>query len=314
MNPQPQSPRLPADTPPSLSPSDFRLLMPWRVRWSEIDAQQVVFNGHYLSYFDTALSAWWRALALPYAQTMGPLGLDVFMRACQLDYRAPARLDDTLQVGLRLAGAGRTSLRFQGAVFRQGQNLVQAEFTHVVADARLRQSREVPEPLLQVMRGFEAGQAMSALQCGGWGELGEMAGAVRQQVFVQEQGIPAELEWDALDAQAEHAVLTNRLGLAVATGRLLWSGMGPLGAGLGLQEGEGKIGRMAVLHALRGGALGRAVLHGLMARAGQLGLQSVCLHAQLSAEGFYAREGFERWGEPFVEVHVPHVKMRRLLG
>jgi YbgC/YbaW family acyl-CoA thioester hydrolase len=306
----------PTTTPPArrdLAPADFRLRMPWRVRWSEIDAQQVVFNGHYFSYFDAALSAWWRAMALPYAHTLSPLGLDVFMRACELDYRAPARLDDQLEVGLRLAGSGRRSLRLEGGVFRQGQLLVQAAFTHVVVQARLRQAHEVPGALLEAMQAFEAGLPMTHLQAGAWAELGTAAAAVRQAVFVQEQGIPAELEWDALDNEATHAVVFNRMGLPVATGRLLWPGMGPLGEGLGLPQGEGKIGRMAVHHALRGGALGRAVLQALMAQAAGQGLRSVCLHAQQSAEGFYAREGFERVGEPFMEVKVPHVKMRRCL-
>ena len=82
--------------------SEFRLLQPLRVRWSEIDAQQIVFNGHYLAYFDVAMSAWWRSLCLPYGATMEPMGLDMFMRACQLDFRAPARLNDLLTVGLKL--------------------------------------------------------------------------------------------------------------------------------------------------------------------------------------------------------------------
>ncbi len=54
--------------------SDFRFLDRLRVRWAEIDAQQIVFNGHYLAYFDTAMAGYWRSLAMPYHQTMAAAG------------------------------------------------------------------------------------------------------------------------------------------------------------------------------------------------------------------------------------------------
>ena len=103
---------------------DFRFFDRLRVRWAEIDAQKIVFNGHYLMYFDTAMTAYWRALALPYAETMESLGGDLYVRKATLEYHASARQDDVLDIGMRCARIGTSSILFAGAVFRQGQLLV----------------------------------------------------------------------------------------------------------------------------------------------------------------------------------------------
>jgi YbgC/YbaW family acyl-CoA thioester hydrolase len=71
--------------------SDFRFADPLRVRWAEVDMQKVVFNGHYLMYVDTAMGNYWRALALPYEQTLAALDGDLFVRKSTLEYLAPAR-------------------------------------------------------------------------------------------------------------------------------------------------------------------------------------------------------------------------------
>src|SRR6476620_11110148 len=90
--------------------SDFRFFERLRVRWAEIDAQQIVFNGHYLMYFDTAVAAYWRALAMPYAQTMERLGGDLYVRKATLEYLASARYDDVLEIGMRCARIGTSSI------------------------------------------------------------------------------------------------------------------------------------------------------------------------------------------------------------
>jgi len=76
--------------------SDFRFFDRLRVRWAEIDAQKIVFNGHYLMYFDTALGSFWRAIAMPYAQTMEQLGGDLYVRKATVEYEGSARYDDVL--------------------------------------------------------------------------------------------------------------------------------------------------------------------------------------------------------------------------
>ena len=70
--------------------TDFRFLERLRVRWAEVDLQQIVFNGHYLMYFDTAVAGYWRALAMPYASTMHYLGGDLFVRKSTLEYEGSA--------------------------------------------------------------------------------------------------------------------------------------------------------------------------------------------------------------------------------
>ncbi|MFY8116511.1 MAG: acyl-CoA thioesterase, partial [Roseateles sp.] len=106
--------------------AEFRSFERLRVRWAEIDAQHIVFNGHYLNYIDTAVGAYWRALALPYAQTMAALGGDLFVRKATLEYLDAARYDEQLDVGVRCERVGNSSLTLRCAVFRAEQCLVHA--------------------------------------------------------------------------------------------------------------------------------------------------------------------------------------------
>src|SRR5258706_6938143 len=107
--------------------SEFRFLERLRVRWAEIDAQQIVFNGHYLMYFDTALAGYWRALAMPYAATLAQLGGDLYVRKATLEYEGSARYDDLLDIGVRCERIGGSSIRFVAAAFRQDRRLVSCE-------------------------------------------------------------------------------------------------------------------------------------------------------------------------------------------
>lgn len=281
---------------------DFRFLDRLRVRWAEVDMQQIVFNGHYLMYIDTAVGGYWRALALPYQQTMAQLGGDLFVRKAGLEYFAPAAYDDQLDVGVRCERVGNSSLLFQAGVFRADELLVSGELVYVFADPVARQSKPVPPELRSTLLGYEAGEAMVDVRVGTWDELGREASAIRHEVFIDEQKIPAEMEWDAADSECLHAVAFNRLGVAVATGRLLEH-----------VPGVAKIGRMAVHRPLRGGQVGRAVLDTLMATARQRGEREVILHAQMGAEPFYRRAGFQQRGPVFDEAGIAHVEMVRAL-
>ncbi|MFZ6721033.1 GNAT family N-acetyltransferase [Undibacterium sp. Ji49W] len=127
-----------------------------------------------------------------------------------------------------------------------------------------------------------------------WATLQTDAQGVRYAVFVIEQKIPVELEWDAADAQCVHAVAYDADGKAVGTGRLL---------------PDAHIGRMAVLAEARGQGVGAKILRALMKEAQARGDQAVCLNAQQSAENFYLKEGFVRDGELFEEAGIPHVSM-----
>ena len=285
-----------------MNKQEFRFFDRLRVRWAEIDAQQIVFNGHYLMYFDTAVAAYWRALAMPYAETMEALGGDLYVRKATLEYLASARYDDVLDVGMRCTRIGNSSILFTGAVFRQDELLVSGDLVYVFADPHSQTSKPVPESLRKVLLGYEAGEAVLDVRVGRWDELAQPARALREQVFVAEQKIPAELEWDAADADAIHAVAFNRFGLPLATGRLL------------LQEGApARIGRMATNRFMRSSGVGRQVLDALIDAARSRGVREVVLHAQTSAQNFYLRAGFAPHGAVFEEAGIAHIEMRRTL-
>jgi YbgC/YbaW family acyl-CoA thioester hydrolase len=285
--------------------SEFRFFDRQRVRWAEVDMQQVVFNAHYLTYFDTAMGAYWRALALPYAQTLAVLGGDLFVRKATLEYLAPARYDDALDIGVRCASVGRTSLRFAAGVFRGDELLVHGEIVYVwtdsPADGAAQRPRPVPAALADVFRAHDAGEPMLSVEVGGWDAFGAEAHQIRTAVFVHEQKVPPEIEADAADATAVHALARNRLGLAVGTGRLL-AAEGGIPA---------RIGRMAVRRDLRGSRVGRAVLDALLAFARARGEPEVMLHAQVGANAFYLRAGFVKHGPEFEEAGIVHQEMRR---
>lgn len=261
--------------------------------------QKIVFNAHYLMYLDTAITGYWRALGLPYVEAMAGLGGDLYVKKATLEYHGSARFDDHLDVGLRCAHIGNSSMRFEGAIYRGDELLITAELVYVFADPATQTSRPVPEALRSVMTGFEAGEDMVDIRIGSWKALGSDAARIRTSVFVEEQGIPMEMEWDEADNTALHAVAYNGLAQPIATGRLLVH-----------EPGKGKIGRMAVHHALRGSGVGEAVLRALMAAAASRGDAEVVLHAQRSAEAFYRSAGFSISGEPFDEVGIAHIEMR----
>lgn len=281
----------------------FRFFHRLRVRWAEVDMQKIVFNAHYLTYFDTAVTDYWRALAMPYEPAMLLLGGDLYVRKATVEFHASARMDDRLDVALRCGRIGNSSILFSGAIFRGDELLITCELVYVFADPATQTSRPVPPPLRELLAGYEAGEPVLQLRTGTWAELGAHAQRIRTEVFVQEQRIPAELEWDEADHTAVHAVSFNRLGQAVATGRLL-------------QEAPGvaRIGRMAVDRALRGSGVGRQVLETLLAAAAARGDREAVLHAQRSAAGFYLGLGFEARGEEFDEAGIPHIEMGRALA
>jgi YbgC/YbaW family acyl-CoA thioester hydrolase len=286
----------------TLKRSDFRFFHRLRVRWAEVDMQKIVFNAHYLMYFDTAIADYWRAMALPYEAAMEQLEGDLYVVKATVEFHASARVDDQIEVAMKCSRIGKSSMVFTGAIFRGDQQLISGEIVYVFADPATQTSRPVPPRLREILNAYEAGEAMTTLRVGDWATLGTDAQAIRTEVFVNEQGIPKEIEWDAADATAVHAVAYNRLGMPVATGRLL-----------AYQPGVVKVGRMAVNRVLRGGRLGRDVLHALMDAARQRGEREVLLHAQRSAEGFYSRLGFAQRGEPFVEADIDHVAMVKAL-
>lgn len=130
-----------------------------------------------------------------------------------------------------------------------------------------------------------------------WERDSEVLRRLRETVFVREQQVPAEIEWDGRDVHAEHVIAS----------------LGSRDVGCGRLMPDGKIGRMAVLADLRGRGIGARILGALIERAMRQGLPRVRLHAQAHAEGFYARAGFRVEGAPFDEAGIAHVAMVRVL-
>ena len=281
---------------------DFRFSHRMRVRWVEVDMQNIVFNGHYLMYFDTAVTDYWRNLAMPYAETLHQLGGDLFVKKASVEYHASAEMDDFLDVCMRCDRIGNSSMTFVGAIFRGDELLITSELIYVYADPVAKKSLPSPSSLRGMLEAFDQGEDMVELLTGSWVELKAMANPLRTEVFVDEQKVPAEMEWDDDDETALHAVAKNRMGMVLATGRLLQHA-----------PGIARIGRMAVKKQMRGSDLGRRVLQSLMDAAKARGDTQVLLHAQCSAQGFYKRAGFNPQGEIFEEAGIAHIEMVRSL-
>ncbi len=279
---------------------DFRFAHRLRVRWVEVDMQQIVFNGHYLMYFDTAVTDYWRRLAMPYAETMHQLGGDLYVKKASVEYHASAEMDDFLEVCMRCERIGNSSMTFVGAIFRGDELLITSELVYVYADPVAKKSQPVPAALRDLLESFERGEDMVQLHLGRWQDLQKLAGPLRTEVFVHEQKVPAEMEWDEDDHTALHCVAVNRMGKVLATGRLFQHA-----------PGVARIGRMAVKKTMRGSDLGGRVLQALMAAARERGDTRILLHAQCSAEGFYRRAGFTPHGAVFEEAGIAHIEMVR---
>lgn len=128
----------------------------------------------------------------------------------------------------------------------------------------------------------------------GWDQAARLARVVREEVFVVEQGVPVEMEWDDRDEVCRHAVATDGAGEAIGTARLL---------------PEGRIGRMAVRAGWRRKGVGAALMRALLDEARAAGMRTITLHAQMHAAGFYRGFGFSARGGEFVEAGIPHVEM-----
>lgn len=128
----------------------------------------------------------------------------------------------------------------------------------------------------------------------GWHEAGALLKSVRHTVFVEEQRVPADLEWDGRDPECVHALATDLTGRPIGAARLL---------------PDGQIGRMAVLSGWRHKGIGGALLRLLLFEARKRGYREVRLHAQTHAAKFYAKFGFEPVGQEFMEAGIPHVEM-----
>jgi predicted GNAT family N-acyltransferase len=128
-----------------------------------------------------------------------------------------------------------------------------------------------------------------------WNVDREILRELRAEVFIREQSVPVDLEWDEFDERSRHVVAIAD-GVPIGTGRLL---------------PDGHIGRMAVLRQWRGQGVGSALLATLIETARKFGMSRVKLNAQIQALPFYLRHGFQADGEEFLDAGIAHRRMWR---
>ncbi len=138
--------------------ADFVCVSPLRVRWAEVDMQKIVFNGHYLTYIDTAVAEYWREIGLPYPQGyVERYGNDLYLRKATVEYLGSARYDETLAVYSRVAKLGRSSMTFCFEICRESAAapLVTAELVYVNADPATMKAAPLPEELRGRVQRYE---------------------------------------------------------------------------------------------------------------------------------------------------------------
>jgi acyl-CoA thioester hydrolase len=140
---------------------DFVCAPRLRVRWAEVDMQKIVFNGHYLTYIDTAIAEYWREIGLAYPHGyVDRYANDVYLRKATVEYLASARYDDVLAVCSRVAKLGRSSMTFLFEIYRDepergAEPLITAELVYVNADPASMKSAPLPQDLRDRVARYE---------------------------------------------------------------------------------------------------------------------------------------------------------------
>ena len=138
--------------------ADFVCMPSLRVRWAEVDMQKIVFNAHYLTFIDTAVAEYWRAIGLPYPEGyVERYANDLYLRKATVEYLGSARYDDMLTVCCRVARLGRTSMTWLSEIYRDGEPapLITAELVYVNADPRTMKAAPLPEELRSRITAYE---------------------------------------------------------------------------------------------------------------------------------------------------------------
>jgi YbgC/YbaW family acyl-CoA thioester hydrolase len=138
--------------------ADFVCVPRVRVRWAEVDMQKIVFNGHYLTYIDTAVAEYWREIGLPYPQGyVERYGNDVYLRKASIEYLGSARYDDLLIVCCRVTRLGGSSMSFAFEIYREAEDapLVTAELVYVNADPATMKAMPLPQELRAKITKYE---------------------------------------------------------------------------------------------------------------------------------------------------------------
>ncbi|HLE67372.1 MAG TPA: thioesterase family protein [Burkholderiales bacterium] len=141
--------------------ADFRCAHRLRVRWAEVDMQKVVFNGHYLTYIDSAVAEYWREIGLPYPDGyVDRYANDLYLRKAGVEYHGSARYDEVLTVLCRVGRMGRSSMNFQFEIWRDEPAaspapLVTADLVYVNVEVATAKPAPLPRDLHERIRAYE---------------------------------------------------------------------------------------------------------------------------------------------------------------
>lgn len=135
--------------------SEYPIQHTLRVRWAEVDAQGIVFNGHYLTYVDIAITEYFRSLGITFPEGMLAYGSDLFVKKASIEYHASAHFDQWLQLYVRCGRVGNSSLQFLVEIFRDTTHLISGEVIYVNAEPTTKQPLRVSEALRQKIAGLE---------------------------------------------------------------------------------------------------------------------------------------------------------------
>lgn len=135
---------------------DFTFVHGLRVRWAEVDRQDVVFNGHYFLYFDVAVAEYWRAIGFRYPQDIvEKFGTDIYAVKASAEFHGSATYDDLIEIGCRAVRIGRSSLQLVFGVWRGSEHITSGELVYVNADLKTRKSVPWPDALKRALLDYE---------------------------------------------------------------------------------------------------------------------------------------------------------------
>jgi acyl-CoA thioester hydrolase len=137
------------------SSTDFPFRHRLRVRWAEVDKQGVVFNGHYLTYFDIGIFEYWRAAGVAYPDCVAVMGADLFVIKTLVNYHAPAEYDDWLDIAVRIVRLGNSSIAYALEIWRGDSRIISGEVVYVTADPAQRKSVPIPALLRDAVIKFQ---------------------------------------------------------------------------------------------------------------------------------------------------------------
>lgn len=140
-----------------MAKSDFKFCWPFRVRYSEVDGQMVVFNAHYLTYFDTAITEYFRSLPYDYMGQVDRTGEDFHTVKTLVEYKQPIRFDEDIEVHIKTERMGRSSLTFALEIHPKGLDELRAtgEVVWVNTDQKTHKSAALPKALVEKLTSFE---------------------------------------------------------------------------------------------------------------------------------------------------------------